>query len=118
MTTVVVDHAGRTATVGPDRATFGPAPASSASLVGEVLILVASNQVRVAVPAVERVVSYVDQATALRRIDAHAVVLPAVAQGTLLDRLRALGVRGAALPVLDHRSADEILGYDDDGLPR
>lgn len=35
----------------------------------------------------------------------------------LLARLRALGARGAALPVLDHRAADEILGYDDDGIP-
>lgn len=29
-----------------------------------------------------------------------------------------VGRRVAALPVLDERSADEILGYDENGLPR
>ena len=36
----------------------------------------------------------------------------------LRDELREIGERCAALPTLDGRSADEILGYDDDGLPR
>lgn len=36
----------------------------------------------------------------------------------LRDDLREIGRRCAALPTLDERSADEILGYDDRGLPR
>jgi antitoxin VapB len=35
----------------------------------------------------------------------------------LLEELAASRRRWAKLPVLDHRSADEILGYDDNGLP-
>ena len=34
----------------------------------------------------------------------------------LRDELLEIGRRCAALPVLDNRSADEILGYDDQGL--
>lgn len=36
----------------------------------------------------------------------------------LADDLDAIAVRCARLPVRDARSADEILGYDDSGLPR
>jgi antitoxin VapB len=36
----------------------------------------------------------------------------------LAEELRVIGERCAALPVHDSRSADEILDYDDDGLPR
>jgi antitoxin VapB len=36
----------------------------------------------------------------------------------LSDELRAIGERVAALPVLDARSAEEILDYDERGLPR
>ena len=36
----------------------------------------------------------------------------------LLDDLSAIARRTAALPRLDNRSADEILGYDERGLPR
>lgn len=36
----------------------------------------------------------------------------------LREELRAIAQRCAALPTLDNRSADEILGYDDRGLPR
>jgi antitoxin VapB len=35
----------------------------------------------------------------------------------LADRLDAIALRSAALPVRDNRSADEILGYDDNGAP-
>ncbi len=35
----------------------------------------------------------------------------------LRDELRAIRERCAALPVLDTRSPDEILGYDDIGVP-
>ena len=36
---------------------------------------------------------------------------------SLSDELLAIGARCAALPDLDTRSPDEILGYDEDGLP-
>jgi antitoxin VapB len=36
----------------------------------------------------------------------------------LADELDAIALRAAALPVLDPRSPDEILGYDEKGLPR
>lgn len=36
----------------------------------------------------------------------------------LRDELAAIRQRCAALPVLDERSDEEILGYDDRGLPR
>lgn len=35
----------------------------------------------------------------------------------LADELDEIAVRLASLPVLDNRDADEILGYDDQGLP-
>jgi antitoxin VapB len=36
----------------------------------------------------------------------------------LADELDAIARHAASLPLLDPRSADEILGYDADGLPR
>jgi len=36
----------------------------------------------------------------------------------LLDEIQAIRQRCGALPVLDARSPDEILGYDDIGVPR
>ena len=36
----------------------------------------------------------------------------------LSEELRAIGERVAAMPVLDSRSPDEILDYDERGLPR
>jgi antitoxin VapB len=36
----------------------------------------------------------------------------------LKDELRAIRERCAALPVLDERAPDEVIGYDDSGLPR
>ena len=38
--------------------------------------------------------------------------------GSLADELDAIARRCAALPVLDARSADEIIGYDEHGVPR
>ncbi len=35
----------------------------------------------------------------------------------LADELEAIARRGDALPILDDRSAEEILGYDEHGLP-
>ena len=40
------------------------------------------------------------------------------AVGHLVADVRAIHERMARLPVLDDRPADEILGYDADGLPR
>ena len=37
---------------------------------------------------------------------------------SLVDELREISDRCAALPVLDTRSAEEILGYDEIGVPR
>jgi antitoxin VapB len=36
---------------------------------------------------------------------------------SLADELNAIGRRCAALPVLDDRTPEEILGYDESGLP-
>jgi antitoxin VapB len=36
----------------------------------------------------------------------------------LSDELDEIALNVASLPVRDQRSADEILGYDDDGVPR
>jgi antitoxin VapB len=36
----------------------------------------------------------------------------------LVDQLDEIAIRCAALPVIDDRSEDEILGYDEKGLPR
>lgn len=38
-------------------------------------------------------------------------------QPSLAERLVQIGRECAALPVLDGRTPDEILGYDEDGLP-
>jgi antitoxin VapB len=40
------------------------------------------------------------------------------ARRSLADEILEIGRRCAALPDLDPRPADEILGYDEDGLPR
>jgi antitoxin VapB len=37
---------------------------------------------------------------------------------SLADELDAIGKQCAALPVLDPRTPDEIIGYDEQGLPR
>jgi antitoxin VapB len=37
---------------------------------------------------------------------------------SLADQLDAIAQRSAELPVIDQRSADEIIGYDDQGVPR
>jgi antitoxin VapB len=36
----------------------------------------------------------------------------------LSEELREIGERCAALPILDDRTEDEILGYDENGIPR
>ena len=47
----------------------------------------------------------------LRRIGSDA------RKAALLEDLAASRQRWSALPVLDNRSADEIIGYDENGLP-
>jgi hypothetical protein len=32
--------------------------------------------------------------------------------------MRAIALHCASLPVLDHRTPDEIIGYDENGIPR
>jgi len=39
-------------------------------------------------------------------------------QRPLADELESIGLECAALPVLDPRAPEEILGYDEHGLPR
>ncbi len=54
--------------------------------------------------------------TALReRVERERRRAPAL---RLSEELRAIRKRCSRLPVLDSRSADEILGYDETGLPR
>ena len=54
-----------------------------------------------------------------RSLAERAVKLKAQKREANLARdVMEIGRRCAALPVLDARSADEILGYDKDGLPR
>jgi antitoxin VapB len=37
---------------------------------------------------------------------------------SLVEQLREIATRAAALPTLDQRSAEEIIGYDENGIPR
>lgn len=43
---------------------------------------------------------------------------PKLSSNTLADELLAIGRRCAALPILDARTADELVGYDENGLPK
>ena len=57
---------------------------------------------------------------AVRRSLSERLRLERIRRGQpTIDRaaIDALLARFDALPVLDHRSADEIIGYDDNGLP-
>jgi antitoxin VapB len=54
---------------------------------------------------------------ALRERLARLRARPAQKQ-KLIDDMREIGRRCAALPVLNDRSEDEILGYDENGIPR
>ncbi len=53
--------------------------------------------------------------TAVR--ERHAKVRAGREAEQLVDFMNALSARSAARPVLDDRSAEEILGYDEHGLP-
>lgn len=53
-----------------------------------------------------------------RELERAKIVASVHPQGDdYVERILEIGRRCAALPVLDDRSADEILGYGDDGLP-
>ena len=44
-------------------------------------------------------------------------IRPTKVDQTLIDDLMEIGRHCASLPVYDNRTADEILGYDENGLP-
>jgi antitoxin VapB len=48
----------------------------------------------------------------------HQRIRAAREQEQLFEDLRDIARRTAALPMLDQRSPDEIIGYDEDGLPK
>ena len=48
----------------------------------------------------------------------HEAEQPERIDGRLADELEEIGEHCASLPVLDQRRAEEILGYDEAGLPR
>jgi antitoxin VapB len=79
------------------------------------------NQLRFDPPAREVEIDRVGDSLVIRPVRASlANVLKKFAafRPGLAEELRAIGERCAALPVRDSRSADQILDYDDDGLPR
>ncbi len=43
---------------------------------------------------------------------------PAETKEQMIEGMEAIAARSAARPLVDPRSADEIIGYDDFGLPR
>jgi hypothetical protein len=47
-----------------------------------------------------------------------ASVRPETAKRSLADEILEIGKRCAGLPDLDHRTPEEILDYDEHGLPR
>ena len=55
--------------------------------------------------------------TALRERLAQLQRARAAGRRTLAE-LNEIALHCASLPILDHRSADEVLGYDEDGLSR
>jgi antitoxin VapB len=79
------------------------------------------NEMRFDPPAKEVEIERVGDSLVIRPIRASlANVLQKFAafRPGLAEELRVIGERCVALPVRDSRSADEILDYDDDGLPR
>lgn len=51
----------------------------------------------------------------IKALEERLARLPEPRTQARLEKIRAIQNRVAALPVLDHRSDDEILGYDDQG---
>jgi antitoxin VapB len=56
-------------------------------------------------------------ARAVGVVPASAPVKPKLSREELIAGMRAISDRFAALPVYDTRTPDEILGYDENGLP-
>ena len=52
-----------------------------------------------------------------RELERAKIVTQATPNTGLAERLMAIGREVAAMPVLDDRTPDEILGYDENGLP-
>ena len=50
-------------------------------------------------------------------LDRAKAIAAATPRAGLAERLMAIGRDVAAMPVLDSRSAEKILGYDENGLP-
>lgn len=59
----------------------------------------------------------VDLTEAVRLAVVHELAVNPGARESRLRRMSAISRRIAALPVLDARSPDQILGYDETGLP-
>lgn len=76
-------------------------------------------------PEVERLAATVARLTGETKTEAVRAALADRLAGlererkgrSLADELDEIALACAALPVLDERTADHILGYDDDGLP-
>ncbi len=52
-----------------------------------------------------------------RELERARVIAQVTPKAGLAERLMAIGREVAAMPVLDDRTPDEILGYDENGLP-
>jgi antitoxin VapB len=52
-----------------------------------------------------------------RELERAKVIANSTPKTGLAERLMAIGREVAAMPVLDDRTPDEILGYDENGLP-
>ena len=52
-----------------------------------------------------------------RELERQKIIARATPKAGLAERLMAIGREVAAMPVLDDRTPDEILGYDENGLP-
>lgn len=66
--------------------------------------------------SVERAVSLAIEAAA--RIGSEPLAKPAMDRDELMRRMEAISARSGARPLVDPRSPDELLGYDEFGLPR
>lgn len=55
---------------------------------------------------------------ATARIAAEPAPRPAMSKDELLRRMEEISARSATRPLVDPRSPDELLGYDEFGLPR
>ena len=65
---------------------------------------------------VEKAVRLAVEASA--RIAAEPPPKPAMSKDELLRRMEEISARAGARPLVDPRSPDELLGYDEFGLPR